>query len=80
MFITHSGQLIRCLLLLMLWSPFNVPADSLHPLEPLDLSSPRATLNSFLKMGDATYQLISDELWQTPSRADSDRLIALDAR
>lgn len=80
MFITHSGHLIRCLLLLMLCSPFNVIADSLHPLEPVDLSSPRATLNNFLKMGDAVYQMINDEYWENPGRAYSERLIALAAR
>jgi hypothetical protein len=32
-----------------------------HPLEPLDLSSPRATLNSFLKTGDAFFRVLRDE-------------------
>jgi hypothetical protein len=32
-----------------------------HPLEPLDLSSPRAILNSFLKTGDAFFRVLRDE-------------------
>jgi len=53
---THSGRLGICVILLALWSPIAAMADAGHPLEPLDLSSPRATLNSFLTMGDATVE------------------------
>ena len=63
---THTGRLGICVILLALWSPV---ADAAHPLEPLDLSSPRATLNSFLTMGDATYQLLSDAYWHGIPRA-----------
>jgi MscS family membrane protein len=71
---THSGRLGICVILLALWSPIAAMADAGHPLEPLDLSSPRATLNSFLTMGDAAYHLLSDEYWQAPSRAVTDRV------
>ena len=62
------------MLLLALWSPVAGVADAGHPLEPLDLSSPRATLNSFLTTGDAFFVLIRDEYWHTPSRAVVDRI------
>jgi MscS family membrane protein len=61
-------------MLLALWSPVAGGADAAHPLEPLDLSSPRATLNTFLTTGDAFFQLLRDEYWQAPSRAAVDRL------
>ena len=62
------------MLLLVLWSAVTSAADASHPLEPLDLSSPRATLNSLLTTGDAYFRLASDEYWRTPSRAIADRL------
>ena len=60
-------QLVLCL-------PVAGVADDRHPLEPLDLSSPRATLNSFLTKGDAAYRLVRDEYLQTPSDTYRDRL------
>ena len=62
------------MLLLALWSPVAGVADAGHPLEPLDLSSPRATLNSFLTTGDAFFHLLRDDYWHTPSRAVVDRI------
>jgi hypothetical protein len=56
-------------MLLSLWLPVGGVADDKHPLDPLDLSSPRATLNSFLTTGDAFFSLLHDEYWHTPSRA-----------
>ena len=50
-------------------------ADAEHPLEPPDLSSPRATLNTFLTMGDALHSLLRDEYWHGPSRAVLDRVV-----
>jgi MscS family membrane protein len=61
-------------MLLTLWTPAAVAADARHPLEPLDLSSPRATLNTFLTTGDAYLRLLNDEYWKTPSRAAAARL------
>ena len=51
----HSRRLGVCGMLFALWLPIVGVADARHPLEPLDLSSPRATLNSFLTTGDALY-------------------------
>jgi hypothetical protein len=52
---TYSGRLHIYVMLLALWSPVAGVADAGHPLEPRDLSSPRATLNSFLTTGDAFF-------------------------
>lgn len=54
---------------MVLRSPTAGVAETRHPLEPLDLSSPRATLNSFLSAGDAYYQMLSEKCWDAPSRA-----------
>jgi MscS family membrane protein len=69
-----SRRLRSCILLLVLWSSVASATDTSHPLEPLDLSSPRATLNSLLTTGDAYFRLARDEHWRTPSRAIADRL------
>mgnify|MGYP000629505288 CR=1 FL=1 len=69
-----SGRLPLCMLLLVLWLPVAAAADTSHPLEPLDLSSPRATLNSLLTTADSYFRLASEEYWNTPSRAIADRL------
>ena len=58
-----SRQLWICILQLALLAPSVALADAEHPLEPLDLSSPRATLHSFLMTGDAFFRLLRDEYW-----------------
>ena len=63
--------------LLLLGSPTILIADTQHPLEPLDFSSPRATLNTFLTTGDRALALIRGQHWNNPSRESSDRLRAL---
>jgi hypothetical protein len=68
-----------CVMLLALWSPTAALANDKHPLEPQDLSSPKATLNTFLKTGDLLYRLLRDEYWHAPSRAVVDRLGDYDA-
>ena len=50
----------------------NVPAvddTGTHPLEPMDLSSPRATIMSFLSSSDALLRLVRQEHWDAPSRS-----------
>ena len=55
----YSRRFNRCVMLLVLCLPvISVAADN-YPLEPPDLSSPRATLNSFLTTGDRFYQQIA---------------------
>jgi MscS family membrane protein len=75
----YSGRLPICVLLLALWSPVAGAADTGHPLAPLDLSSPRATLINFLTTGDALFQLLREEYQGTPSRAGLDRKLELGA-
>ena len=42
-------------------------ADATYPLEPVDTSSPRATLTSFLDEIEDTSRLFRDEYWDAPS-------------
>jgi len=76
----HSGRLYLCMLLLVMCLPVAGNADARHPLEPLDLSSPRATLNTFLMTGDDYLRLVRDEYWDTPSRQAAARLHEMGAR
>jgi MscS family membrane protein len=69
-----SRQLWICILQLALLAPSVALADAEHPLEPLDLSSPRATLHSFLMTGDAFFRLLRDEYWDSPSRTVAERM------
>ncbi len=66
-------------MLFALWSPIVGVADARHPLKPLDLSSPRATLNSFLTTSDAFFKLLRDEYRNTPSPGAVDRLVDFEA-
>ena len=56
-----------CIFLVLVMCSQNVVSKATHPLEPLDLSSPKATLNSFLTSGDEGFRLIRDEYWDSPS-------------
>jgi MscS family membrane protein len=67
-------------MLLALWSPLTGVAQTTHPLEPQDLSSPRATLNLFLTTGDAFAYLLNEEYWDSPSRAAAARVHKLIAK
>ena len=51
--------------------------DQLHPLKPTDLSSPRATLNTFLDAGDAVGAYLARDYLPSPSRAKFDHLFLL---
>jgi len=62
-----------------MWTTVGVAAVPSQPLEPLDLSSPRATLNSLLAAGDSYFRLLKDEYWKTPSGAVAERLHELAA-
>jgi len=76
----YSGLFRICMLLLVLCSPVAGATDSGHPLEPLDTSSPRATLNSLLMTGDAYFRLVSNEYWDTPNRAVAARLHEMEVK
>lgn len=45
-----------------------------NPLSPLDLSSPRATLNTFFEEVGALERIASEEFWSNPSKEVSQRL------
>ena len=60
--------------LLLLGFPTMSTADAGHPLEPLDFSSPRATLNTFLTTGDGALSFLRDHHWDAPTRESTDRL------
>jgi MscS family membrane protein len=64
---------------LLLASPF-APAAGEHPLEPVDTSSPRATLYSFLREVDGVWRLYREQYWQTPGRELSQYLQTRAAR
>jgi MscS family membrane protein len=74
-----SRAWLGCLVWLSLLVPYVSAADADHPLEPLDLSSPRSTLNSFLETGDGYFRLLREEYWSTPSRALLERLHGIGA-
>jgi len=57
-----------------------VHAADEYPLEPVDASSPRATLYSFLSEVDGVWRLYRDQYWDTPGRELSRYLQARAAR
>ena len=66
--------------LVILWVLFGVTVmavaqDSVQPLKPLDRSSPRAALKTFLDTVDNLSALIESEYLETPSRAEFLQLI-----
>jgi MscS family membrane protein len=75
----YSKRLHICLMSLLLVSSATGANHTDRPLEPLDLSSPRATMNSLLATGDAYFRLLRDEYWETPSRDAAKRLHELSA-
>jgi MscS family membrane protein len=76
----YSRRFWICGMILALWSPLTGLAQTTHPLEPQDLSSPRATLNNFLTTGDAFAYLLSEEYWDSPSRVTAARVHDLIAK
>ncbi len=77
MFNKYLHSLSTCLMLLTLYLPCAISAETSHPLEPMDLSSPRATLNTFMELGDTAYQHLSEILQGTPSRASVHQQIVI---
>jgi len=79
-----SGKTARRLWIYVIQLVLLVPsvalADAGHPLEPLDLSSPRATLHSFLTTGDSFFRLLRDEYWENSSPEIAARMHALGVR
>jgi MscS family membrane protein len=65
------------ILLLLFWSAVAMATKDMNPLQPLDLSSPRATLDSFLTRMDAFYGLLEEEYWDAPSPETAERVSRL---
>jgi len=65
----HPHQLLFSGLLLLIWLLPASPswADPSYPLEPVDTSSPRATLNSFRTNVDDIWEFFGGEYWESPS-------------
>ena len=51
--------------------------DPIHPLKPTDLSSPRATLKTFLDAGDAVGAYLAQDYLSSPSRTKFNHLFLL---
>jgi MscS family membrane protein len=68
------------MLLLLLPEPVWAAAASAHPLEPLDTSSPRATLTYFLDAYDALGRFYRDTYRKTPSPANWQRMAHMVSR
>ncbi len=51
-----------------------------YPLDPLDLTSPRATITSFLAVGDQMGQFAKEQFWGDPSRELAQKLDEKQAR
>ncbi len=66
--IRPNPVLLFVLLLLLTLLPASYSrADQAYPLEPVDTSSPRATLNSFRTNVHAVWEIIGGEYWDSPS-------------
>jgi len=64
-------------LLLILLNSSVIASEVQYPLEPLDLSSPKATLNSFLNKADTGFRLLHDEYWNSPSHEVAVQLLKI---
>ena len=66
-FFSSSRRFSRCLLgALLLVSSCYTNADARYPLEPVDTSSPRATMTGFLGELDDVWEMFRDEYWDSP--------------
>ncbi len=54
--------------------------DERYPLEPVDTSSPRATLTSLLSDVDRVWQVYRDQYWHDPSKELDDQIRVIAAR
>ena len=72
----RTGLLTLCVLL----AAPGANASERYPLEPVDTSSPRATLTSLLADVDAVWRIYRDEYWKAPSKELSARIKQIAAR
>jgi MscS family membrane protein len=60
--------IVQCLLgALLLFGSCHAPADARYPLEPVDTSSPRATLTSYITEMEGVWRVFRDEYWDAPT-------------
>ena len=76
------GMSVHLRRLAVLWAALFIATlaqgqDPIHPLKPIDLSSPRATLQTFLDAGDAVGTYLVRDYLPSPSRAKFDHLFSL---
>ena len=76
------GMSVNLPRLIVLWAALFIATlaqgqDPIHPLKPIDLSSPRATLQTFLDAGDAVGTYLVRDYLPSPSRAKFDHLFSL---
>jgi MscS family membrane protein len=72
---TYRHSLILLFLAVLLPGQVHAAAtDKRHPLEPLDTSSPRATLGSFLADVDEVWRIYRDQYWHSPSKELNTRI------
>ncbi len=76
-----AGWMARCgiallasiLIMALMVNPSRADAESTHPLEPLDTSSPRATLSNFLKAFDEAIHFYRNVYRNEPGRVNHSR-------
>jgi MscS family membrane protein len=68
------GARLCIIFLLCCTNASTVAGTAVYPLEPMDLSSPRATLKSFFSTGDVLLRLVRQEHWDAPSRSAVKRI------
>ncbi len=66
----HLPGLASLLLFLTLLSAPALQADPQFPLEPIDTSSPRATLNSFISNADTVFEIMGGKYWHAPTYSE----------
>jgi MscS family membrane protein len=77
----HSLALIFLALATLLAGQGNALAEAKrHPLDPLDTSSPRATLGSFLAEVDQVWRVYRDQYWHAPSNELNTLIFQIAAR
>jgi MscS family membrane protein len=77
--VTAMLQRLGMILLVFILTGSTTSADDPHPLQPPDLSSPRATLNTFLAHSDRHYAVIAEEFWNSPTRDGIAELLSMTA-
>ena len=73
----NSLRRLQISLALLCFATAALGQEPVNPLKPLDLSSPRATLKTFLDAGDAVGAYLARDYLRSPSRTKFDHLFSL---